>query len=180
MNEYIVCVSKVHEKRGRVHGGFWCVLPGFCLQAQPPRWRCSAEPEASESELHSRDDPSYCLLTVRDDTHLKKRMPNANTFLKKCKQTYWFKKYIYIFRLCMRVGTVSREEKHHWGLTPQCFFSSQQSRPPGSECSDLNWWQWDWVRLEARTRSQQSSSQMTEPRPNQSTVCGATRQEPQL
>lgn len=47
------------------------LLPGLCLQAELQRWRCSAEPEASESEPHSPDGPSYCLLTVRDKIQLK-------------------------------------------------------------------------------------------------------------
>lgn len=38
-------------------------LPGLCLEACPRRQQCSAEPAASASGLHSRDDPSCCRLT---------------------------------------------------------------------------------------------------------------------
>lgn len=110
---------QVYEKRGQEHGDFWGILPGFCLQAQPPRWQCSAGLEASVSGLHSRGDPSYCLLTTRDNIRLRNRLPNI--FLIDIQKVYFV----------LLKSKDLREKSHHWGQTPQCFFSSQRSKNTG-------------------------------------------------
>lgn len=149
------------------------VLPGLYLQAQLLKWRCSAEPGASWSVPHSPGDPFYCLLTAREEIHHK------ITSAERQMQTNYaliFLGLAWELEMCL-----ISEKRVIIGDRPlSAFLSSQQSGPQGPERSDLNWWQWEWVGQETRMRSCWSSSHMTETRPNQSALCGATRRKPQL
>lgn len=120
-------------------------LPEFCLQAEPPRPRCSAALEASASGLHSRDDPSYCRLPTRDNNGLKNRSPY--NFYIHPSVYFLFMNQIYIYK--------RKESSLGSHLAPQCWFSSQRSKHmQGSGHSVLNWWQCDWVKQEAKEETQ--------------------------